>query len=357
MPFPEFDDGGLKILFFSRGRGRGHAIPDIEIVRHLQQLDPTAQVRLVSYATGGETFQAHSIPYIDLGLPERNTINETIIAAAKLTGWLNPDLVVAHEEFMALPAAKIFDKPTIFLTDWFSENEKYAMASLRLADTILFLDESGIYPEPESARGKVTYIGPVLREFNYSIADRPRARRELNIPSDAFTIAVLPGSWAEEAFPIAGLVIGAFDLLPRQPKHLIWAAGADEALLKHLTAARPNITVLGYDPAIDRIMTAADAAITKGTRKTLFELQSLGIPSVSLPNPTLAVDRLRSRHFPGNIPLDTGISADLLVTHLLDSFSRPATPIHWRSSARNCADMILKWKEGSNDDWPSTPDL
>ncbi len=357
MPYPEFDNGGLRVLFFSRGRGRGHAIPDIEIIRHLRQLDSTAQVRLVSYATGAETFQAHRIPCIDLGFPERNTINETIIAAAKLTGWLNPDLVVAHEEFMALPAAKIFDKATIFITDWFSENEKYAMPSLRLADTIVFLDEPGIYPEPESARAKTTYIGPVIREFDHSVADRPRLRRELNIPSDAFTITVLPGSWTERAFPIADLILKAFDLLPKQPKHLIWAAGTDEDLLKDLTAARGNITVTGYDPAIDRLMAAGDAAITKGTRKTLFELQSLGIPSVSLPNPSLQIDRLRATHFPGNIALDAGMSPELLVRCLLDSVVRPATPVTRRSGARDCANMILNWKAGSHDDSPTPGNL
>ena len=352
MPFPEFDNGGLRILFFSRGRGRGHAIPDIEIARHLQQLDPAAQVRFVSYATGGETFQAHKIPYIDLGFTARNTINETIIAAAKLTGWLNPDIVVAHEEFMALPAAKIFDKPTIFLTDWFLESEKYAMASLRLADSIFFLDQPGIYPEPESVLGKVTYFGPVLREFSYSIADRPRAREELRIPPDAFTIVVLPGSWTEDAFPVADLVLNAFDLLPQQSKHLIWAAGDDRDLIHNLTATRANITVLGYDPAIDRIMAAADAAITKGTRKTLFELQSLGIPSVSLSNPETQIDRFRSQRFSGNIPLDSRTDPELLASHLLHSLNQQVTPAPWRSSAQACAQLILTLKVDCNDDSP-----
>jgi hypothetical protein len=126
------------ILFFSRGRGRGHALADIEIAHAIQARSPETDVRFVSYATGAETFAAHGVSHIDLGLPERNPINETIVLAGKLIGGLNPDIVLAHEEFMALPAAKIFDKPTVLITDWFAESEKFAMGSLRLADRILF---------------------------------------------------------------------------------------------------------------------------------------------------------------------------------------------------------------------------
>jgi len=144
MGFPEFGGDGIKILFFSRGRGRGHAIPDMEIGRELAALDAAAQVRFVSYATGADTFEAHGIAHIDLCLPERNPINETIVAAGKVIGWLNPDLVVSHEEFMGLPAAKIFSKPAILITDWFAESEGYAMSSLRLAEKIIFLDSPGI---------------------------------------------------------------------------------------------------------------------------------------------------------------------------------------------------------------------
>ena len=45
----------ISTLFFSRGRGRGHAIPDLEIVRELAQITDAITVQFVSYATGAAT--------------------------------------------------------------------------------------------------------------------------------------------------------------------------------------------------------------------------------------------------------------------------------------------------------------
>src|SRR5712691_3677218 len=98
MPFPEFEREKKKVLFFSRGRGRGHAIPDVEIIRALGAVRPDAEVRIVSYGTGCATFTDLGFPVVDLGLPDTSPIAETSVLAGRLIGWLNPDLVVSHEE-------------------------------------------------------------------------------------------------------------------------------------------------------------------------------------------------------------------------------------------------------------------
>jgi lipid A disaccharide synthetase len=85
----------------------------------------------------------------------------------------------------------------------------------------LFIDEPGIFEEPEYLKGKVKYVGPVLRKFEYTRKDRDRARTELGIPLDATVIGVFPGSWTEEKAPIFDLVMGAFELLEAEPKRLI----------------------------------------------------------------------------------------------------------------------------------------
>ena len=155
MPFPEFDPGKKKILFFSRGRGRGHAFPDMEIVRELQKQSDDVQVRFVSYGTGARTIQQFGFPLIDLGLPEEGSLTQVSVLAAKLIGWLQPDLVISHEEFAVMPAAKIFDKKTVFVVDWFVEPDRLIMQMLYYADEILFLDEPGTYEEPSFLKGKV----------------------------------------------------------------------------------------------------------------------------------------------------------------------------------------------------------
>ncbi len=281
MPFPEFEKEKRKVLFFSRGRGRGHAIPDIEIIRELCAFRPDAEVRIVSYGTGAATFHELGFHLIDVGLPETSPIAEMSVIAGKLTGWLNPDLVVAHEEFPAMPAAKIFSKPSLFITDWFAEPDSYAMGALRFADEVLFLGRPGVFAEPSWLRDKVRYIGPVLRNFSYGPEDRLRARAELDIPEGAFVVSVFPGSWLEAETPLLDLVTAAFDNLECTPKKLIWLGGQDSVLVQSRLAGRDALVFDRYWE-IDRLMVASDVAITKMNRMTIFELHHLCVPTLAL---------------------------------------------------------------------------
>ena len=84
MAFPEFEEGKKGLLFFCRGRGRGHAVPDIAIARKLLTLREDVDVRFVSYSTGARTIEEHGLPLVDLGLPDANSYTDTLVLAAEL---------------------------------------------------------------------------------------------------------------------------------------------------------------------------------------------------------------------------------------------------------------------------------
>lgn len=295
-----FQPGKNGVLFFSRGRGYCHAIPDIEIARALLALRDDVDLRMVSYASGAKAIANAGLPLIELELPELNPITLTTVLAAKLIGWLRPTLVIAHEEFPAMPAAKIFDVPAVFLTDWFLEPDTYPMHALQFADAVYFLDDHGIYEEPPFLKGRVEYLGRLQRAFAYTRQDRPKAREELGIVADALVVAVLPGRFNTEAHaPIADLVLQAFDQLSVPTKHLLWVAGDDAPTLRARTANRPDITILDFEPQIDRVMVAADVAITKANRKTVLELESFGIPQIALAFGLNPIDEKRAKHVSG----------------------------------------------------------
>jgi UDP-N-acetylglucosamine:LPS N-acetylglucosamine transferase len=282
MPFPEFAAGKRKILYFSRGRGRGHAIPDIEIAHELLALRPDADLRFVSYGLGGETLSAAGFSLIDVGLPDISPIAEMTVIAGRLIGWLRPDLVVAHEEFPVPPVAKVFDKPVVFITDYFTDPELYSMAALKFADEILFTGRAGIYAEPPWIGQKVRYVGPVLRKFAYRREDRLRARADLAISADAFVLSVFPGNWSESEAPAAELIAAAFDQLRRASKRLVWVDGRDVGSIASQLGNRQDVMVLSFYPDVDRIMCASDVVVTKSNRITAMELDHLRIPSIAL---------------------------------------------------------------------------
>ena len=133
MAFPEFETDRKGVLFFSRGKGRGHAIPDIQIVSALHSLRDDVDLKFVSYATGARTLEEFRQPLIDVGFPETGAFAEMNVAAGKLIGWLKPDLVVSHEEFTVLTAAKIFGRKTVFITDWFDDHDLFMTHTLKFA--------------------------------------------------------------------------------------------------------------------------------------------------------------------------------------------------------------------------------
>lgn len=330
MEYPGFAKDKTGVLFFSRGRGRGHAVPDLEIARALVALRPDVDLRFVSYGSGARAIdESQAFSLIDLGLPEQNPLTLTLVLAAKLIGWLRPGLVIAHEEFPALPAAKIFDRPTVFLTDWFLDENHYTTQTMQFADRILFLDEECSYTEPQCLRGRVEYLGVYQRPFTYARADRDRAREELGIPADAFVVSVLPGSFATEArAPLAGLLLPAFGMLRQPPKHLVWVAGEDLGLMQGLAAGDPRIHVLPFQPQIDRVMVASDLAVTKANRKTVLELERLGIPQLAVCYGQNRVDESRLQRVQG-----VGIlqAASLVAADLAKEITRMASSV-WTSA-------------------------
>ena len=327
MVHPEFDPERIAILFFSRGRGRGHAVPDCALAEELCRLRDDVEVRFVSYATGAETFVQLGHTVIDLDLPEDNPLFETLIRATRVLGWLKPSLVIAHEELAALAAAKILELPTVYLADWFGRPEDICTSLLAYADEILFLDEAGIFPEPVEAAGRVHYVGPVLRPFRYTRQDRLRARQELGIPAEQMVIAVLPGSWTEAKAPIFSLVVAAFDLIPEPSKTLIWVAGEDHAILEDRTSGRPDIVIKKQEWQMDRLMVASDVAITKATRKTSMELAALGIPAISLSHGLNRIDDIRVRHIASNIALQASeVDAGILAATIASRVNSPEGP-------------------------------
>lgn len=324
----EFDPERIGVLFFSRGRGRGHAVPDCALAAELCRLRNDVDVRFVSYATGAETFEQLGHTVIDLDLPENNPLFETLIRATRVIGWLKPRLVIAHEELAALAAAKILELPTVYLADWFGKPEDIRTGLLAYADEILFLDEAGIFSEPPPAQGRVRYVGAVLRPTSYTRQDRLRARQELGIPPDQLVISVLPGSWTEEKTPIFELVAAAFELLPGQAKTLIWLAGDDYALLEHQAQNRPGILIQKQDWNIDRLMVATDVAITKATRQTAMELAALGVPSISLSHGLNRIDDMRVKHIASNTAFQAAeVEPHALAATVAALLKSPAEPL------------------------------
>jgi hypothetical protein len=77
------------------------------------------------------------------------------------------------------------------------------------------------------------------------------------------------------------------------------------------------------------------------TRKTLFELQAMGTPSMSLANPVTQVDRFRAARFPANTPFDREDGPQALARCICTNAAREIAPVPMISSGKRCAELIL----------------
>lgn len=316
-----------RLLFFSRGRGRGHAIPDLAVIRQLVACS-NLDVRVASYASGASVFTEASYDVIDLALPDDAPYLDVLIRATQAIATVSPAFVVSHEEFAALPAAKAFGLPTTLILDFFVPHELWK-DSLRYADEILFIERRGIFAEPAEAQGKVRYLGPMRRPLPFTSDDRDSCRRALGWPPNAIVVSVIPGAWAtEQRAPLADLVVPAFTRMP-EPGKLVWVAGRDQDVLRARAAGCGDVLVIPEHSPIEQLMVASDVVVTKANRGTTLDAASLGVPTVSLSYGLNPVDDAIVCRIPTNTALHAkGVDPAFLSEVLANAVSRRSAPAH-----------------------------
>lgn len=177
------------------------------------------------------------------------------------------------------------------------------MSAAAYGSEVIFTGEPGVFTEPPRLFGRVHYVGPAIRRFEYGRADRPRAREELGIPEDATVILCQPGNWPESQVPIADVLLNAWDSLPGASRRLIWLAWRDYDLLSARCGGRSDVIVFSERTDMGRLFAASDLVITKANRLTVYEAAALGIPSISISAGANWPDDVAVAHVPSNTPL------------------------------------------------------
>ena len=277
----------MDILFFSRGRGRGHAIPDAAIVREMWEIERGLEITFASYGLGAETLRSEGFPVIDLGLPEDNAFVSTLLKISELITKSRPRLVVSHEEYPALPAARLNKIPAVFVADWFPPDRSLMAECLKCADRIIFIDNPGIYDVPTEVMDRVVYVGPALRRLRFNSSFRKEIRRSLGLSDNSRIILVVPGGAStstEERAPLFQLVSSAVDLVQERDKLILWVADAEEQRRLRMNSGRLSFPVHFKSPHldIDSTIVASNLGITKANRITCHEFSALGVPSISI---------------------------------------------------------------------------
>jgi hypothetical protein len=155
----------MRLLLFSRGRGYGHAVPDVEIFGALTRLNPCVDVHFATYDAGAVALSNLGVKYYDLRLPEANRFLDTLAVSNALIDRVRPDIVVSHEEFAAVVAGKQNGIRTLFLSDWLPERASIQLEAVELADAIILMNDEGLFEVSPGLRSRVRYVGPIVITF------------------------------------------------------------------------------------------------------------------------------------------------------------------------------------------------
>lgn len=307
-----------NIVMFSRGRGHGHAIPDMLIADEISRIAPQIAITFVSYATGANTFRHAKRDVIDLELTENNSFTETLLACEALLRREPPSLVIAHEEFAAIVAAKICNRKVVFVSAWLPPQGSIGADTLGVCDAAIVLGNPGLFPVPLGMKVAPVYVGPIIRAVQFTHRDRAVLRQDAGIDASALIIAVVPGGAASEReMPIADVVISAFLAIGGMDKRLIWISDKDYVLMCGKLAGLKGASAMEFIQPVERIIAMADVVITKGTRGITYDAAAVGVPTISISFGRNPIDDVIVPRIPTNISLNgKAVTAEILVGYI-----------------------------------------
>lgn len=292
----------MNILFFSRGRGLGHAVPDLAIANEL----PQHRWTFVSYGTGLKHLSKSQYPVLDLGLPDEAKLIDVV---QKLHAMRPADVVVSHEE----PAAMLLPLPKVYMAGWLYPEKSYESQCTALANRSLIWCEPGIFP----AQANTEFVGPFVRKMTVA-ESAANLCREFGLPKGGKVVSVIVGAHATEArTPIAELVLEA---TRRAGVNVLWVEAPARAVAKHVTR-------LPHQENIEKVIVASDLVITVGNKVTVQECAALGVPTISLSPQTNPMDDLLAGRIVSNVHLHLKAVTPAILTYWIERVLREPPPV------------------------------
>jgi uncharacterized protein (TIGR00661 family) len=273
---------------------------DSLILGELKKINKDVSVLVATYDKGYTYFIRNGFKTFNLGLKQDD--ESTFKAGLRMWSLIRkfkPDLVVSDEVFIVLHITKGLKIPSVLITHWFFEtyNKKHPMiTAVKKASHVIFVDTPLFHIIPFDYNVNLTFVGPIIREFEYTLKDKKKARSELGIDVEDKVILVAAEGRYKHRNRLLEVSIEVFKELQGKNVKLILLTGKLYEDYLEKFASEDRIIVKYYDWKIDRLMVASDLAICKGTFMTMWELAYLGVPSISVPdlgNPVDQVDSYR----------------------------------------------------------------
>lgn len=319
----------MHVLFFSRGRGFGHASPDLAIGRALRRTAAgNLRISYASYSSGGYLLSRTNEEFYDMGLPlDDNPYTETLIACFNCLQEMQPDIVLVHEEFAAIVAAAALRRPSIFISDWMPSPGGLAAASLAHADMIVVFEHPGVFNTRYRLKSNPLYLGRFCRSTRFSRKDRDAIRAKFEVPFDAVLVVACPGSGlSEDQSPLVPLLLPAFEELSVIQKRLLWITKRDFEYVERIASSFADVRVTQYVDDLQEILAASDVVVTRGSHVTLVEAAAMGVPTIAISHAVNPMDDMLGARIKSNLVLNArSLDASTLSSYMCTAIRNSAS--------------------------------
>lgn len=287
----------MKILFFSRGLGIGHAARDLALASALEE--ESIASTFFSYESGTKYFRNMQVPVVDTGFS--NTSHAVMDTHALIHGFFEDllgyssilagkeGLVIGDEELFLPFSCKILKRPSMFITDWFPTMiQKYksdaliplANAAFDQADYILVPDFKDHIVIPPQLEEKTFFFGPFFRGDIGQLRESKHSLRKKYGFDDTPVIVVTVGG-SQLNFPVLEKCIQSHEILCETEDYkMILITGPD---ISPEELPDTGAEIRQFVPDFMELAASCDLVITGAGHSTLMEVSALGVPSIVIP--------------------------------------------------------------------------
>ncbi|HID55486.1 TPA: hypothetical protein EYP37_03075, partial [Candidatus Poribacteria bacterium] len=279
---PGFEDMGEKVLFFSRGDGPDHARRDLAIAKRVEQEGERVEVIFASWGEGYRRIRNAGWRCENIG---RNTgdDHERLVYIGKTIGGQKPDLIVTDEELLALPMAKVFDIPSILITNWFPPDKGHPLMGYFVdPDLILVPLPKDIYAKPVDLLTPVKCVGPIAFLNETTSRVRGRLKQKLKLEMGEKLILVDPFGVELEDEGFFKCCVEAFEKLNPFAR-MIMVVGKLKAEIESVAWKNPRIQLRDHLLQPEPYMMASDLIIHRGGFFAMWKPIEMSIPTIYVP--------------------------------------------------------------------------
>ena len=287
----------MKVVFFSRGLGIGHAARDLALASALKS--ESVESTFFSYESGLKYFQNMQVPVINTGFSNTSHAvmdTETLIDSffedlLEYSSMLRKEegLVIGDEELFLPFTCRLLKRPSIFITDWFPNMiQKFksdalipmAYKAFDQADYIVVPDFKEQIVIPEQLEEKTFFFGPFFRGNIQTLRESRLHLRKTHRFDNTFVILVTVGG-SQLNYPVLEKCIEAYRIFSKtEDTRMILITGPD---ISPGELPDTKAEIKQFVPDFMELAVSADLVITGAGHSTLMELSALGVPCIVIP--------------------------------------------------------------------------